>query len=130
MNRFEKFFSLPELFSRENRKPLIILLLAPLVLTTWKYYGSKSFYLAHLSDKFVLFNSAAMTAEWYNYLSAFALLGITAIVVMKYIFKEPLADYGLQIGDWKFWIPAALVVGAVMVALSYPSAKDPQYIAE
>jgi len=130
MNSFENFFSLPELFSRENKKPIIILLLAPLVLTTWKYYGSKSFYLAHLSNKFVLFNSAAMTAEWYNYLSAFVLLGIIAIAVMKYVFKEPLADYGLQIGDWKFWIPAALVVGAVMIALSYPSAKDPQYIAE
>jgi membrane protease YdiL (CAAX protease family) len=130
MNRFEKFFSLPEIFSRENRKPLIILLLAPLVLTTWKYYGSKSFYLAHLSDKLLIFNSAAMTAEWYNYLSAFVLLGLISVAVIKFIFKESLADYGLQIGDWKFWIPAVLVVGAVMVALSYPSAKDPQYIAE
>ncbi len=130
MNSFKNYFSLPELFSRENKKPVIILLLAPLVLTTWKYYGSKSFYLAHLSDKLVIFNSAAMTAEWYNYFSAFFLLGIIAIAVIKYIFKESLADYGLQIGDWKFWIPAALIVGAVMVALSYPSAKDPQYIAE
>jgi membrane protease YdiL (CAAX protease family) len=130
MNSFKNYFSLPELFSRENKKPVIILLLAPLVLTTWKYYGSKSFYLAHLSDKLVIFNSAAMTAEWYNYFSAFFLLGIIAIAVIKYIFKESLADYGLQIGDWKFWIPAALIVGTVMVALSYPSAKDPQYIAE
>ncbi len=130
MNRFENFFSLPELFSKENKKPVIILLLAPLVLATWKYYGSKSFYLAHLSGKLVIFNSAAMTAEWYNYLSAFFLLGVIAAIVIKFIFKESLADYGLQIGDWKFWIPAALVVGAVMVALSYPSAKDPQYIAE
>ena len=130
MNMFENFFSLPALFSKENKKPAIILLLAPLVLTTWKYYGSKSFYLAHLSDKLVIFNSAAMTAEWYNYLSAFVLLGVIAIVVIKYVFKEPLAEYGLQIGDWKFWIPAVLVVGAVMIALSYPSAKDPQYVAE
>ncbi|MGD0036229.1 MAG: type II CAAX endopeptidase family protein [Bacteroidota bacterium] len=130
MNNFKNFFSLPELFSKENKKPIIILLLAPLVLTTWKYYGSKSFYLAHLNDKLVIFNSAAMGAEWYNYLSAFFLLGVIAIAVIKFVFKESLADYGLQIGDWKFWIPAALVVGAVMVALAYPSAKNPQYIAE
>jgi membrane protease YdiL (CAAX protease family) len=130
MNSFEKIFSLPELFSKVNKKPAIILLLAPLVLTTWKYYGSKSFYLAHLSDKLIIFSSAAMTAEWYNYLSAFFLLGVISIAVIKFVFKESLAGYGLQIGDWKFWIPAVLVVGAVMVALSYPSAKDPQYIAE
>ena len=130
MNRLENYFSLPGLFSKENKKPAVILLLAPLVLTTWKYYGSKSFYLAHLSDKFILSNSAAMTAEWYTYVSACILLGVLAVGVIKFVFKESLADYGLRMGDWKFWIPAALVVGAVMVALSYPSSKDPQYIAE
>jgi membrane protease YdiL (CAAX protease family) len=130
MTKFENFFSLPDLFSKENKKPAIILLLAPLVLTTWKYYGNKSFYLAYLSKSLVLFNSAAMTAEWYNYFSAFVLLGISSIVIIKLVFKESLADYGLQVGDWKFWVPAALVVGTVMIGLSYLSSKNPQYIAE
>ena len=130
MNSLEKFLSLPALFSRESKKPVIILLLAPLVLTTWKYYGSKSFYLAHLSKTLVIFNSAAMTAEWYTYVSAFVLMGLVSIVTIKYIFHESLAEYGLQVGDWKFWIPAVVVVGTVMIGLSYPSAKDPQYIAE
>jgi membrane protease YdiL (CAAX protease family) len=130
MKKFYNYFSLPELFSKENKKSAVILLIAPVVLTTWKYYGTKAFYLAHLSDLFVLFDSAAMTAEWYNYFSAFVLLGVSSIAVVKLIFKESLADYGLQIGDWKFWVPAALIVGIVMVGLSYPSSKDPQYIAE
>jgi membrane protease YdiL (CAAX protease family) len=130
MNTFESIFPLPGLFSQENKKPTIILLLAPLVLTTWKYYGTKSFYLAHLSNTLVLFQSAAMTAEWYNFFSAFVLLGVPSIAIIKLVFKESLADYGLQVGDWKFWVPAALVIGAVMVGLSYPSSKDPQYLAE
>jgi membrane protease YdiL (CAAX protease family) len=130
MNKFENYFSLPGLFSKENKKSTIILLIAPVVLTTWKYYGTKTFYLAHLSDVFVLFNSAAMTAEWYNYFSAFILLGVSSIALIKLVFKETLADYGLRVGDWKFWFPAALVVGFVMIGLSYPSSKDPQYIAE
>lgn len=130
MKKFEELFSLPGLFSSDNKKPAIILLLAPIVLTTWKYYGTKSFYLEHLSSTFVLFNSPAMTAEWYVYCSAFFLLGFSAIAVIKWIFRESLADYGLQIGDWKFWIPAALIVGVVMIGLAYPSSKDPQYIAE
>jgi membrane protease YdiL (CAAX protease family) len=130
MNQFENFFSLPKLFSEENKKPAIILLLAPLVLTTWKYYGNKSFYLAHLSKTFVLFNSAAMTAEWYNYFSAFILLGISSIFIIKWVFRESLSDYGLQIGDWKFWVPVALVVGTVMIGLSFLSSKNSQFIAE
>ncbi len=130
MKRFEKYFSLPALFSEENKKSAVILLIAPVVLTTWKYYGTKAFYLAHLSELFVISDSAAMTAEWYNYFSAFVLLGLTSIAVIKLIFKESLADYGLRIGDWKFWLPAALVIGIVMIGLSYLSSKNPQYIAE
>ncbi|MBN1399157.1 MAG: CPBP family intramembrane metalloprotease [Bacteroidetes bacterium] len=130
MKRFEKHFSLPALFSEENKKSAVILLIAPVVLTTWKYYGTKTFYLAHLSDLFVISGSAAMTAEWYNYFSAFVLLGLTSVAVIKLIFKESLADYGLRIGDWKFWLPAALLIGIVMVGLSYLSSKNPQYIAE
>jgi uncharacterized protein len=130
MNIFEKYSSLPKFFSNENKKQAVILLLAPLVLTTWKYYGTKSYYLAHLHDSFVLFNSAAMTAEWYTYFSAFFLLGIVSIGVIHFAFKESLSSYGLGLGDWKFWIPAVCVVGIVMVGLSYPSSKDPQFIAE
>ena len=130
MNRFRKLLFSSSSFSKENKKPTIILLIAALVLTTWKYYGTKSFYLTHLSSTFVLFNSAAMTAEWYNYFSAFVLLGVSSIAIIKLVFKESLADYGLRVGDWKFWAPAAFIVGAVMVRLSYSSSKDPQYMAE
>jgi membrane protease YdiL (CAAX protease family) len=130
MNRFLNYFSLPELFSEENRKPTIILLLAPIVLVTWKYYGTKSFYLAYLSQKFVLFNSAAMMAEWYTYFTAFFLFGLISLAVIKYWFKEPLSSYGLGIGDWKFWIVPSIVIGAVMIFLSYLSSRNAQFIAE
>ena len=63
-------------FSGEARKPTVILLLAPLILTTFKYYGSKSFYLTALADKFVLFQDAARTAELWHFGSALLLLGI------------------------------------------------------
>ena len=129
-NRFETSLSLKGLFTGDNKKPTIILLLAPLVLITWKYYGTKSFYLAHLTDKFVLFGNAAMTAEWYTSLSAFILMGLLSIAVIKFVFKESIATYGLRIGDWRFWIPAAVIIGVVMVGLTYPSAKNPQFLAE
>lgn len=130
MNRFETSLSLSGLLTGENKKPTIILLLAPLVLTTWKYYGIKAFYLAHLSDTILFFQSAAMTAEWYTYLSSFFLFGVLSIIIIKLVFQESLVSYGLGLGNWKFWIPATAVLGAVMVALSYSSSKDPQFIAE
>ena len=54
-------------FRAAARKPTIILLLAPLLLTTFKYYGSKSFYLSALAGHLVLFNDAARTAELWHF---------------------------------------------------------------
>ena len=53
--RFTDSISLSGLFSGESRKPTIILLLTPFLLTTWKYYGTKAFYLSDLASIFVLF---------------------------------------------------------------------------
>ncbi len=130
MNRFENSLSLSGLFSGENKKPSIILLFVPLVLILWKYYGSTSFYFAHLSGAISFSNDPAMTAEWYTFVSAFVLMGILSALVVKVGFREPLSAYGLQIGDWKFWIPATLVIGLVMIALAYPSSKDVKFLAE
>jgi len=130
MNIFGDFSFLRGIFSKENKKPIVILLFAPLALTTWKYYGTTSFFIENISDKFILFNNAAMTAEWYTYFSAFILFGILSIAIIKFVFNESPAEYGMRIGDWKFWIPAMLVVGIIMTALSYPSSKQAQYIAE
>jgi uncharacterized protein len=131
MNPFESSISFKEIFSDENKKPTIILLFGALVLVTWKYYGSKSQFLATLVAQLpFLNNSAAMAAEWYNYLSAFFLFGIFSLLLIKYVFKEPLKDYGLQLGDWRFWVPAVLIIGVVMMGLGYMSSKDPHFIAE
>jgi len=117
-------------FSGEARKPTVILLLAPLILTTFKYYGSTAFYLAELADKFVLFGNAARTAELWHFGSAFLLLGILPALVVKLVFKESLADYGVQRGDTGYSFKALLVLLPVMVALTYPNARLPAFMAE
>jgi len=118
------------LFSGEARKPTLILLLAPLLLTTFKYYGSKAFYLSELADKFVLFNDAARTAELWHFGSAFLLMGVLPALVVKLVFRESLADYGVQRGDTGFSLKALLVLLPVMVALTYPNARAPEFMAE
>jgi len=113
-----------------RRKPTVILLLAPLLLTAFKYYGSRSFYLSELADKVALFNDAARTAELWHFGSAFLLMGVVPALVVKLVFKEALADYGVQRGDTGFSLKALLVLLPVMVALTYPSARVPAFRAE
>jgi len=128
--RFESSLSLSGLLSGEKRKPTIILLLTPFLLTTFKYYGSKPFYLDQLSRSFVLFNDVEFTAAAFTFFSSFLLLGIVPALVVKYVLRESLASYGVQIGDWRFGFKAFLILAPIMIVATIPSARMPEFLAE
>lgn len=128
--QFNSSLSLSGLFSGENKKTTIILLLTPLLLTTFKYYGSKQFYVQQLSSSIVLFPNIEQTGSLYAFFSSFVLLGIIPLLIVKFFFRESLASYGLQLGDWKFGMKAVLILAPVMILASFPSSKMPDFIAE
>jgi membrane protease YdiL (CAAX protease family) len=130
MKRFERSLFLSGLFSGENLRPTLILLWAPLVLTTLRYYGTKGFYLQHLASHVTIAGNAALTAELYAYASSFLLLGVVSLLAIKFLFKQSFREYGLTLGDWRFSLRALLVLVPVMAAVTYPCAKDPQFLAE
>ncbi|MFH0991650.1 MAG: type II CAAX endopeptidase family protein [bacterium] len=133
MNRFEQSLtpaSFSGLFSGDNRKPTLILLLTPILLTTYKYYGTKPFYMEQLSSSITLFQNPEQTAALYTFFSSFFLLGVIPLLIIKYGFKEPLSAYGIQLGDWRYGLKALLVLGPIMVLATYPSSKMPDFLAE
>ena len=130
MNRFDTSLSLNGLFSGEHKKSTLILLLTPLLLTTYKYYGTKPFYLDQLADVFVLFNDPFLTAEYYTFACSFLLLGLIPLLIIKFVFKESFSSYGLQIGDWRFGLKAFLVLAPIFILSTYPSSRMPQFLAE
>jgi membrane protease YdiL (CAAX protease family) len=130
VGRFSNSLSLSGLFSGDNKKPAIILLLAPVLLTTVKYYGSNIFYLSELSSWFNPFGDAQRTAELYAYFFSFVLLGLLSLIIIKFVFKEKLSSYGLQLGDWRFGLKAFLVLAPIFVLGSYMSKNNPEFLAQ
>lgn len=129
MNRFDSSLSLKGLFSGDYRKSTLILLVAPVLIVVWKYYGTKAFYIAHLTS-YALFNNPDWTGATYSFFTGLVLFGLVPILIIKFVFHEPLSKYGVQIGDWKFGLLAVAVMAPVMIALTYPSASDPRFLAE
>ncbi len=129
MNRFDSSLSLKGLWSGDYRKTTTILLVAPILIVLWKYYGTKAFYISHLTSV-VLLNNPDWTGAVYSFATGLVLFGLLPILVIKSVFREPLSKYGVQIGDWKFGLIAAAVMAPVMIALTYPSASNPQFLAE
>lgn len=128
--RFTNGISFTGLFSGENKKPATILLITPFILTTWKYYGAKAFYLNELASTFVLFNDPQRTAELYTFFSAFILFGILPYLIIRFLFKERLSSYGLQLGDWRFGLKAFLILAPIFILASYSSINNPDFLAE
>jgi len=118
------------LFSKENRKPTIILLSAPVILTTFRYYGTKDFYLNHLAPVFSLLGNRELASALYTFSSSLILLGLLPALAVKFIFHESLSHYGFRMGDWKFGAKAFLILGPVMMALTYPSSRMESFVAE
>lgn len=130
LGRFSDSISCSGLFSGDKKKPTLILLLTPFILTTWKYFGTQAFYLKHLAPSWVLFNDPQRTAELYTFFCAFMLLGVLPLAVIRFVFREKLSSYGLQIGDWRFGLKAFLVLAPVFVMASYFSSDGPGFRAE
>jgi membrane protease YdiL (CAAX protease family) len=130
VGRFTSSLSLAGLFSGENKKPTLILLLSPFVLVTFKYFGTRSFYLSQLSSAFVLFGEPQQTAELYEFLCSFFFLGIIPLLIIRFLFREPIRSYGIQLGDWRFGLKAFLVLAPIMVAATFPSSKQPEFLAQ
>ncbi len=130
IGQFDTSISPKGLLSGDHRKPTIILILASLIITTWKYYGSQSFYLSDLQQYVVIAGDPGLTSEIYVFGAAFLLMGLLPVAVIRLVFRESLRDYGFQLGDWRFGWKAFAVMAPVMVLSTIPSASMPDFMQE
>ncbi len=130
MSPLNSSISFGELFSRENRKAAIILLSTPVILTTFRYYGMKDFYMDHLASALSLYGNQELTSALYTFSSSLILLGLLPALMIKFIFHEPLSLYGVRLGNWQFGLKAFLILAPVMVALTLPSSRMESFTAE
>ena len=116
-------------FRGRQRKPTVILLCSAVVLVAWKYGGSPEFYLERLRSFGVWFDDPAATAGIYSFASCFVLLGLLPAAIVKFVFHERLADYGVQLGDRRRTLRAIVLLGPLFVVGGYLASRDPAFAA-
>lgn len=112
-----------------------ILLTVPVLLTVWVYFCKQDFFDETFGIIISLWNQDLFNTV-YEYLGAFILMFVVPFVLVKFIFKERLRDYGFKMGDTKFGlrfflfsIPIVLLLmyigsGSADVQMEYPLAKS------
>jgi membrane protease YdiL (CAAX protease family) len=123
MNRITSILFRHGFLSKENNKSTVILLSVPMILITFNYFGTKTFYLNHLASTFVLFQDSELTSVLYTFLASFILLGWIPALVIKFVFREPLSVYGVRFGDIRWGIKAFLLLAPVIIVLAYLSSR-------
>jgi len=124
VNSSDDFLPFPACYRGEQRKPTIILLSSLLLSLVWWYFGRFPFYENHLATRFVLFHDPAATAALYTFLSCFFLLGIVPALIVKFVFRERLADYGVQLGNRWRTVGSFLVFAPLFLLLAYVGSRQ------
>jgi len=110
--------------SQTEYRPLIILLLVPVLLTCLRYYGWDDYYVHMTGD------SESVCPQYYFFISSFLLLGIIPALIWRFGFRQSLEEMGLGPGDLSYGLKIAAAGVPLMIFLSYFSAGNAEFTAE
>lgn len=113
--------------SEKDRKPFLILILAPIIFTIWKYQGSPNFFDVNLAKFFSASADLAFLRIVYYGLCSLLFLFIIPAIAVKFVFKEKLSSYGVRFSDGKFGFVFILIALPIVILTMIPVAHDPEY---
>jgi len=69
-------------------------------------------------------NSSEFFSVMYMFVAAFIFFGIIPALTIKFFFSEPIKEYGIRLGDWRWGLPAVLILFILIsVVIIYPSSQ-------
>ncbi len=128
-SRTGETISLKKLFADADYRSMVILLLVPLVLTVWVYYGKQADF-PELFPKIAAGLSIPGSSTIYEYLAAFLLMGLIPFVFAAIFFKRTLKDLGLRPGDWRFGLKSLAILAPLFLLFAYLGSGDAAMQAE
>jgi len=120
-----RFPFLASAFRGDQLNATVILLLSPLLMVTWWYFGTREFYFKTLYPHTILNLNPDASAALYWFAMTFFLLGLVPAMVVKLVFRQRLADYGVQFGVPVRTVRSFLIWGPVFVLCGYIAAQMP-----
>ncbi len=104
----------------EQFKAVVVLLVITVSMVTWKYFGSPEFYADSVAPRIGLDGDPQLLAGAWCFAVCFIVLGLIPALIVKFVFHERLADYGVQLGirrrtfrSMAMLVPVFLVAGYV-----------------
>jgi membrane protease YdiL (CAAX protease family) len=113
-NILEELKKLFKLISELDKKIIIIFISVAILQTISWYYTSRRFFRFNLFDLLHYSEKVYLIEYFYWYLSDFITLFILPLLIIKFLLKEKISDYGLKAGDYKAGLSITLIFVVVM----------------
>jgi membrane protease YdiL (CAAX protease family) len=113
------FGLVPEMLRGANLRSTIVLLTSAVCLSAWYVVGKYAFWLEQSGDRILsAIEATAATAIF---------LGVIPALVVKFILRERLSSYGVQLGRWRFSSLAIFLASPLVIVIGYCTAQVPAF---
>lgn len=98
-----------ENFSGLDKKIIWILVTIPVIQTLSSYFTSRKFFRENLSE-WIKNSSDTYLFEFLYWFTGDTLLALLpSFIIIHFVFKEKISEFGFKIGDWKFGLKFSLI---------------------
>jgi len=115
---------LRDLIRPDQRKATLVFFSSVLLMVTWKHFCAVEFYLENLQPHFVWRKDPQATAAIYHFLGCFVLLGLIPALLVRFVLRESLVDYGVGIGKWRRTLVVTAITLPVFLLFAYFGSGD------
>jgi membrane protease YdiL (CAAX protease family) len=111
-----------------DRKSATVLIASPILMVLYMYQGNHAFFLKHFRHLVADASYQPWAAYGYQFAMALLLFVLIPMLLIKFVIRAPLADFGFGLGDWRFGLKALAVTIPLAVPLLYLGSGDPEIL--
>ena len=116
-----------EIIREMDRKVIIIFLLVAILQTISWYYTSRNFFRINFFPYYQNNSDVFLYEYLYWFIGDFFTFFILSIIVIKFILKENLRNYGLQVGDYRTGLALSAIFFLVMIPAIWFFSAEPDF---
>ena len=120
--------NLLEIIRNMDRKVIIIFLTVAVLQTISWYYTSRNFFRFNFFPKYQNDPDVYLYEYLFWFIGDFITLFLLSVIIIKFILKEDLKNYGLQFGDYKTGFVISLVFFLVMLPAIWFFSSTPDFV--
>jgi membrane protease YdiL (CAAX protease family) len=121
---------LKEQFKGWGVEPGVTLVLAAFLMVLFAYQGHPDFFLTHFGERPWALESPDFYSQAYRFLFTFAAFFLVPALVVRFLYKKTLREYGFTLGDVKFGGAFVLISFVVLPLPLYLSAGSADFLKE